>query len=858
MNKFSFFLSIAGAIVSTAFSADCTWTGLGTAGWADEGNWVDGKVPVAGDTVQVVGETDKITVGDDDIELASSLAKIQLDGASSELVIDVTEDANLGCMVQGAGTIVKKGSGSVILTSEVSDSGYNTTNGMRIEEGLLSLPQTTEQLLPRGHFTLTHVYVGENGILGLHAAPQKISNNIFQSLEGYGVVTCLTQAAGPYQLRIDGREGRTFHGKITGNVRMYSKGIFNLVGEESDFKGSTILNNKGVCGVYRFGNNGQASSIGKTLDITSREHGGEFIYLGKGETTDKYFYFFDDYASSFGHTINGGENGGLIWAGKLCSNKARTVDWLEQLILSGDNKVPCEIAGEFAEGANTYSSITKKGTGTWIFRNNANRKNQGAIFVDNGTLQFESIAEVNEVCSLGLQSKWYINKKSGAAKESDMVDYAIRLGDGKTQGTIEYIGTERAYCTSRPIAVMGEGKLKIAEGAGELSMSGFMAATSAGGKLTFDVPKGSIINVADAKDGKGKLSIEKVGEGECVLHNDCTFSGGLTVKEGSLLISNIRYRWYRFTLMEKLEADPKNGDNDSNISLQEFALYDKDGNNLARGTEFVKTYETGSGDKAPTVADFYESLAPGMATYDMDGKMYNYYTDRDLDKLFDNKNNNNGWCVAFSKVDYSNPGSWIKFVIRMPENAPDITSYDFNMGVHSSHVRAPQSWMLEGSVDGIKWDILHEVHPSEYVRESKTWMFDGGAFAQSQKRFGFPIASKPNVDVVDAFKNLNGVGVAQGATLSSNLDLEIDGLYLNLTSNGTLDGFSLAESGTVYLDSAPTSAVSIPVDFQNVTGIDTATKWNVNINGKENMNYAVKFGEDSVKIYSTGTIFVVR
>jgi autotransporter-associated beta strand protein len=779
-----------------------------------------------------------------------------LQGASSELVIDVTEDANLGCMVQGAGTIVKKGSSSLILTSEVSDSGYYTTNGMRIEEGLLSLPQTVEQIPPRGSFILTHVYVGENGILGLHAAPNKTSNNIFTSLEGYGVVTCLTQAAGPYQLRIDGREGRTFHGKITGNVRMYSKGIFNLVGEESDFKGSTILNNNGVCGVYRFGNNGQASSIGKTIDVTSRENGGEFIYLGKGETTNKSFIFYDDYASSFGHTINGGENGGLIWAGKLCSNKARTVDWLEQFILSGDNKVPCEIAGEFAESANTYSSITKKGTGTWIFRNNANRKNQGAIFVDNGTLQFESIAEVNEVCSLGLQSKWYKNKKSGAAKESDMVDYAIRLGDGKTQGTIEYIGTERAYCTSRPIAVMGEGKLKIAEGAGELSLSGFKSATSTGGKLTLDVPKGSIINVADAKDGKGKLSIEKVGEGECVLRNDCTFSGDLRVNGGSLVLASTRYRWYRFTVMEKFDANI-DGTNDSNISLQEFALYDKDGNNLASGTTFVKTYETGS-DGGSTVADYYESLEPGMATYDMDGQAYKYYTDRDLDKLFDNRNNNNGWCVSFYKVDYSNPGSWIKFVIRMPENAPDITSYDFNMGVHSSHVRAPQSWMLEGSVDGIKWDVLHEVHPSEYVRESKTWMFDGGAFAQSQKRFGFPIASKPNVDVVDAFKNLNGVGVAQGATLSSNLDLEIDGLHLNLTSNGTLDGFSLAESGTVYLDSAPTSAVSIPVDFQNVTGIDTATKWNVNINGKENMNYAVKFGEDSVKIYSTGTIFVIR
>jgi hypothetical protein len=194
----------------------------------------------------------------------------------------------------------------------------------------------------------------------------------------------------------------------------------------------------------------------------------------------------------------------------------------------------------------------------------------------------------------------------------------------------------------------------------------------------------------------------------------------------------------------------------------------------------------------------------------------------------------------------------------MPENAPDITSYDFNMGVHSDHVRAPQSWMLEGSSDGIKWDVLHEVHPSEYVRESRTWMFDGGAFAQSQKRFGFPIASKPNVDVVDAFKNLNGVGVAQGATLSSNLDLEIDGLHLDMTANGTLDGFALAESGTIYLDSTPASSVLIPVDFQNVTGIANATKWSVNINGIGNGNYGVTFYDNAVRIYSKGTLLIVR
>jgi hypothetical protein len=114
------------------------------------------------------------------------------------------------------------------------------------------------------------------------------------------------------------------------------------------------------------------------------------------------------------------------------------------------------------------------------------------------------------------------------------------------------------------------------------------------------------------------------------------------------------------------------------------------------------------------------------------------------------------------------------------------------------------------------------------------------------------------VDVVDAFKNLNGVGVAQGATLSSNLDLEIDGLHLDLTSNGTLDGFSLAESGTIYLDSKPASSVLIPVDFKNVTGIANATKWSVNINGKENLNYGVTFYDNAVRIYFKGTLLIVK
>ena len=165
---------------------------------------------------------------------------------------------------------------------------------------------------------------------------------------------------------------------------------------------------------------------------------------------------------------------------------------------------------------------------------------------------------------------------------------------------------------------------------------------------------------------------------------------------------------------------------------------------------------------------------------------------------------------------------------------------------------------LATSDDGIKWDVLHVVHPSEYVRAAKTWMFDGGEFTASQKRTGFPIASKPNVDVVDAFKNLNGVGVAQGAVLKSDVDFEIDGLHLDMITNGTLDGFSLAESGTIYLDSKPASSVLIPVDFQNGTGIANATKWTVNIGGKENPNYGVTFYDNAVRIYSKGTLLIVR
>jgi autotransporter-associated beta strand protein len=657
----------------------CVWTGSGTGGWSDAANWKDGLVPVAGDTVQAEGEN-SITIGDDDVALASSIATINIVGASSSAVIDISGDAELKCQIKGDGCIVKRGAGSVIIAASLTEYDYYTTKGVRIEEGFFGFPCTEYPIGgDRGTVRLGPVYVAKGAFFGTHACPEKSSNTIIESLEGEGVVTNTTTAAGPYQLRINGNTNKIFDGQINGNIRIYSAGTYVLRGTASSMKGSSMLNGA-TCSVYSFGVVNGPSSIGQNFEVWSREAGGEYIYCGEGETTDKIFCFYDAQCKNKGHIINGGSNGGLIWKGEFTDRRTTDAGWCDRLILSGDNRVPCEITGPFTEGSGrTFSSITKKGTGTWILRHHASRNNHGVICVDNGTLQFESIAETNNVCSLGLSTGWYSNTYTGATNDDKTVHYAIRLGDSGTTGTLEYIGAERTYCSTRPIAVKGRGKIKIAEGAGDMSLTGFCTADSSGGTLVVDIPDGNSVSLTGIADGKGVLSLEKTGAGKLNLRRDSSFTGAIAVKEGSVKIFDTRYRWYRFTVMDKYPRQPTDTGFDNNVTIQEFALYDDDGTCHTDGMKFIVTYkpEEVSGAATPSVKNYYTALEENSATWAMNGESYNYYTERDGDKLFDNRSNNNGCCVNFGVMDFSDPETWVKFVIRVGEDVPEITSYDF-------------------------------------------------------------------------------------------------------------------------------------------------------------------------------------
>ena len=102
------------------------------------------------------------------------------------------------------------------------------------------------------------------------------------------------------------------------------------------------------------------------------------------------------------------------------------------------------VSGTFAEkyavnnaekiGPRVSHRIVKEGTGTWRFADNNGRLNAGVYEVNDGTLQFASIAETNVVCSLGLATALF-SRYSGRYDASKRVAWATGdLSNGVVRG----------------------------------------------------------------------------------------------------------------------------------------------------------------------------------------------------------------------------------------------------------------------------------------------------------------------------------------------------------------------------------------------------------------------------------------
>lgn len=865
------------------------WAGLGVHGftvtwksnpvndwdWTLPDNFEGGVLPAAGDTVEVPAETTVRVKASDSasVGVVSQILRIQPVDATSRIVFETASASDVltvPCMVSASslnykiGEMVKTGSGEVRLTNKSDPYAYTTK--ITVQEGALRLPSMPGNEQARMYYGVIHV--AENAMLFTGTAESESKNlTCFHGLTGSGLVTNDSPVYSRF-VSYHGAGEMTFAGRIAGNVILSGTGRLMLTGVDSTIAKPVNVygidpalgtaGDKGVFGVRKFGNKGEPSSIGSFQRIDaggdSLGSGGGFLYLGEAEeTTDK-----DIYPRQGLVWIDGGAFGGVDFAGQAFLNVART-----HYVLTGSNAVPCRISGTVIENTGTgldgyQAYFTKKGSGAWCFTTHANpiksrgRNSSMNFAVEDGFLQFDSLRPGNECCALGMATNnvgCYI--ANVVDDESHRTDYVFLLGgtnvlgEATSEGTLEPVSgslgglTNSFFATDRPIALKGHGRLLMnaidnGEGAERrLTIRGVRAATPGNHVLTLDGTGTNDNTVADIVDGPvGTVSVVKRGTGTWVLAGTNTFSGELVVEEGRLIVNTMRdYTWYRFAIRQL------NGG--SELALRKLALFDSIGVDQVTNV-LLESHADHSILRRGHVADGRSSVR--------------LYGTTGLPRLFANE-----WNVLSFKMygrgesdtvrptdasngapDPTNPDTWYWIDFRLPIGANRVTSYDLVVPYGQSDAafnKTPRSWQLQGSVDGVHWDMLHEVMDANDQSANMHYPESGlkDYWLASQEQWttkltkhlgGQPVQSGP----ATAFEQLSNatISVAPGATLEAEGEpIVIKKLRVSKVGIGALRNVVFATSGFITVPDMGKGeqSIELPVDLVDVVGFENLSNW---------------------------------
>ena len=839
------------ALMQCAFAGTSTWKAGSTGGWGDPNSW-EGDVPGSSSTVQVPNNVD-LPVTDDDVSYVSAVEAIEL-GSGARIVFNLeSSDCDVNGTITGAGSIVKNGSGTTLhLKSETKD-GYLTTGGMRVNAGTLECPQTFPKDYSSERMSIGPLHVETGARFTPYA---KYRTTTVSSLTGGGTVAHTVAGGGFWPFRISTANRTTFEGKISGYLKLGIAGPIDLTSIANDYHDGTTFNPGADVGIAKFGNrDGTSSSIGsgyRTYAGNPRKYSDPtFVgtcavrYLGTGERTDKHFIL-----GNTSLTVDAGATGGLTLAGKIYQSEANQ----SVLTLSGSNTVASAIAGAWEDSESNSTYIAKSGTGTWILYGATNRFNAGVVGVEEGTLQFDSLTETNIPCSFGLSTR-LAQKYIGGWNSAKTADYAILLGSEDSEGVLEYIGTNLwdNSSSTRPIAVTGKGGRIVSSVLGRrIGLRGAFAADAGGGTLTL-AGNGTTNYLYNVSDGHGKMSLVKEGSGTWVLAGDQTFSGKLAVNEGEVVVTATackKYSWYRFTITRNY-GDIVNY-TDKQIRIYELALYDADGNRVDRNmTEAT----------ANTIPEAGQVCYWGKA-----------FTAGQLPKLFDGQvgSGNTYSCnISGAQPSPSKPETWVRIVMRPGDDRASAAYYDLVCQGTQTLPYNPNAWTMEASADGVFWDTVANVTSNDTEYAAKTWVSDN-TNANNSNTTAVRKPSHPNfVFGLDKGKSLISgtpdqltnatVSVASGAVLRAEGDVTIRALEGSAAGIGTIDGFMIASDGTFNLVGVNrlTDAVSVAVDFVNVTGAENITGWKLMVGG-QHANGRVSYANGRIKVTPIGTMFTIR
>ncbi len=856
------------------------WTGANNdSDWTEGGGNFESGAPGAGDIVEIPAGMTVYVKDAASASVVAALAQVKLldeDGKEDGKIVfdmgdsDLTINCALGAMADGdlAGVVVKKGAGTLTFANSAA---FAYMSRLFIENGTVRHPVVTS-----GY---------RYGPVDIASAATLVTSpgatTLLYGLTGSGLVT--NEVTSGYRninlnVPVSGTGANVSHdfaGRIAGLYYYESSGRVMLRGDNNVFSDAdfTIYNTStsvrdietlaargvGVTGVAKLGLKGSPSSVGIDNDIRTLNYGGGLLYLGADDETDRSFSVLrPNMGISF---IDGGATGGLIWRGDIVLGGNSSNNGMGIFGLTGSNGTACVFSG--AMTTRTYNTtnycffVEKAGSGVWRFADAPENRTQRTFWtsmaVKNGTLQFDSMEEAGTPCALGFATNLtasYYGLRDDAAHPGP---YAYWLGSAGKTATFEFTGTNGAYATKRPIALVGDAKLKN-DTPHPWRFSG-VAPTAAGAKTLYLSGAGSgeseIAGISDT--AASPVSIVKEGDGIWTLNGSNTFSGTVSVKGGTLRIRRDPgcYKWFKWTVKNK------GANTASDLYLVEFALSDEDGNRVNTGLTFTNNWC---------------GTLPGQLSLPRIGE-YRISSGRGITNLVDGKTDVVNICYyrdGTTTLEYpetAKPDTWIPILMRLPDGSKPAKYYDvcINQGVSqtSNWKQNPKAWLLEGSADGIHWDVLHSMADATPPTETVSWCFSGYKYYDSRtKKYSEPnenaqeIAQYPSCRASSAFTN--AVSVASGATLKAIGEVVLSSIRIDAANAGTIDGFSLAESGELEIANLGSDGAVEGV-FLNATDLGNLKKWTLSVNGGgSGGKMLVVNSNGTLKVVPRGIVFSIR
>ena len=822
-------LSCVIAMALTAAWADSTsyWDPKGSGNWADASRWVSGNVPQEGYQVRLSGDT---YATDADRSVLEKVGAIVLPGNDSVFTIKNDGDMSIASSIMGEGKVVKSGEGTMnyAWTSNVR---ITTLGGFEVTAGRAVISTKVTDVL--AEIPMSVLAGGTLEFVGATSVSVK-------GLNGDGVIANGSENAIKLMITSGTREKPyVFSGSFEGSVALGQSSGYGqqFWGRSADIVANGLDLRNGYIG----------AALLPQENLVFRDNA-IFEYLGSedAQSASKNVMYVNSAQSI---ELDAGWHGGItVNYGFINPGDKYTID---ELVLSGSNTSVAVFNGSFTMGKTADKSqnlacyLKKKGTGTWRFTD-AVRANRGTVAVEEGTLEYESIAEKGVGCSLGdatvLQSEY-----TGAYDASKNVDYAYLLGDGtnpdslsNSVATMLYAGDANATIAQRPVALNGAGR--FASQFAALDWSGFTAVSldsqlvlggDAAGCVARSISKGQN-HLAVSKDGAGDWTIDGAVEADA-----------LYSREGTLSVRSTQgYTWY------KISFNKVRGSN--RLVLRHIALWNDSG--LLSDALSFKKEKTG---KCP-------ELLPGEVTFEF------------LPDAAATVNNNIGaWFVnddssatatAWKTVgDVSS--SCIVLIIRLPEGKESATHCDFRVVGDSTSMSAydPVSWTVSASRDGVNWvevggcaDLAYEPSTARKGAWCSEQTFTG-LWTDKSHSAGFALSTEGSRPTAFA-DGAPLVGAAEGAVLKAYGRCPAGGvLYDYALGGGTVEGFDFSSATTLRLVNIPAASAGLllPMDFRNCEGMDAMGSWDVIVNGRKGNKKAV-CTDDGICLVGTGFAVIIR